>query len=113
MKPRSVKKQSTRLRKSINAKVGNSFVNGIADEFIERCIEVGAIDWKAFPNDVTRLSPEILKRIRRLQRLCHGLEIDAFVGSIVVDLLERIEVLERNLAYLVVVEGQQASSRFD
>lgn len=34
-------------------------------------------------------------RQRRLQRLCLSLDIDALVGALIVDLLERIEELER------------------
>jgi hypothetical protein len=39
-------------------------------------------------------------RIQKLQRLCRDLEISRAAGSIIVDLLERVEHLEREIAEL-------------
>ncbi len=36
-------------------------------------------------------------RSRRLRRICLSLELDAFAGEIIVDLLERLEELQRDL----------------
>ena len=44
--------------------------------------------------------PALRARLRRIQRLCRGLDLDVFAGSIVVDLLEKIDEMERDLERL-------------
>ncbi len=39
-------------------------------------------------------------RRRRLERLCHSLDLDAFEGGLVLDLLERVEALQCELKRL-------------
>lgn len=66
-------------------------------EFLERCVEIGALNPEELRDDPFALPPARSARLRRLQRLCRGLELDVFAGSIIVDLLEQLDDLRREL----------------
>lgn len=74
-----------------------SKVVGIDIEFLEQCLRLGTVEWSGFPDKPAELPPSVLARLRRLQRICNGLELDVFSGSIIVDLLERLEETQRAL----------------
>jgi len=44
--------------------------------------------------------PDDVYRIRKLERICRDFELTTIGGSIIVDLLERIETLEQQVAEL-------------
>lgn len=63
---------------------------GVEPDFLSDCVLHGVLD--AEDDDAARLS-----RVRRLKRLCDALELDVFAGSLVVELLERMEEMRREL----------------
>jgi len=69
-------------------------------DFLEQCVRLGAVEWRGFPDKPPELPPSALARLRRLQRICRSLELDVFAGSIIVDLLERMEEMQRDLERL-------------
>jgi len=68
-------------------------VMDVDEEFLEQCFQSDALRLE----EGLESDPALLARIRRLQRICRGMEMDAFAGSIIVDLLERVEQMEREL----------------
>ena len=66
-------------------------------EFLEQCVSHGALRGEELPEDPLSVSPAQLARLRRLQRLCRGLDLDVFAGAIIVELLEQMEALRREL----------------
>ena len=69
----------------------------IESEFLDDCVRCGALYLEDLPDSPAELSPSQLARIRRLRRICRGLDIDVYAGSIIVDLLERMDELQREL----------------
>lgn len=72
----------------------------IEPEFLERCVREGAVCLEELPDEPERLSPSQTARLRRLHRLCRGLEIDVFAGSIIVDLLDRMDIMQGEMERL-------------
>lgn len=68
----------------------------LESDFLRLCAEHGVLHVEELPDDPLALPPDRLARLRRLQRLCRALDIDVFAGEIIVDLLERLEELERS-----------------
>ena len=65
-------------------------------EFLRECERHGALRFNERTKDAA-FSPLESARLRRLQRLCRGLDLDVFAGAIIVDLLERLDALNRDL----------------
>ena len=70
----------------------------VESEFLEECVKYGAVSLEDQPESGPELSPSQLARLRRLQRLCRSLDVDVFAGCIIVDLLDRMDELQRELA---------------
>jgi len=68
--------------------------------FLEDCLRWQDQDWEEFLADPAEVPPALPARLRRLRRLCADLDLDVFSGSIIVDLLERMEALQRELERL-------------
>lgn len=64
-------------------------------DFLQECVEHGALRVEELSEDLRAVSPAQLARLRRLQRLCRGLDLDVFAGSIIVELLEQLDALRR------------------
>jgi hypothetical protein len=63
-------------------------------EFLELAVHEGAVR----EDELTREEhTAALSRLRRLQRLCASLDLDVYAGSIIVDLLERLERAQAEL----------------
>lgn len=69
----------------------------IEPEFLEQCVRCGAIQASELPEGDTWLAPAQLSRLRRLERLSRGLEIDIYAAGVIVGLLERMEILQAEL----------------
>ena len=69
-------------------------------DFLEACLSCGAVADDDLVEAPAGPPPALRARLRRIQRLCRGLDLDVFAGSIVVDLLERIDEMERDLELL-------------
>lgn len=67
-------------------------------EFVEQCFELGVLRVEELQEDAAAASR--LAALRRLQRICRGLDVDVFAGSIIVDLLERLDETRRDLERL-------------
>jgi len=74
-----------------------SAVLEIESDFLEECARYGAIRLEDVPEGRTEVSASEQARLRRLRRICCDLEIDVYAGSIIVDLLERMEELQREM----------------
>ncbi|MCX5795551.1 MAG: hypothetical protein NTY77_08675 [Elusimicrobia bacterium] len=66
-------------------------------DFLEECARCGVVRLEEPPEGEAEVPASELARLRRLRRLCGGLDIDVYAGSIIVDLLERMEELQREL----------------
>ncbi|MFA6091478.1 MAG: chaperone modulator CbpM [Elusimicrobiota bacterium] len=70
---------------------------GIESDFLEECVLYEVIDLEDSSEISSGLSPSQSARLRRLQRLCRSLDIDVFAGCIILDLLDRMEELQREI----------------
>lgn len=68
---------------------------GIHPELIQRLVVLGLIDPVEGVPDL--FSPEVTVRIRRILRLRRDLGVNYSASALILDLLERIEELERRL----------------
>lgn len=66
-------------------------------EFLAACAELGILSGEELSGGRESVAPSRRAKLRRLQRLCRSLDVDALAGSIIVDLLERLDELEREL----------------
>ena len=64
-------------------------------EFLELAVHEGAVREEELTRD--EHTAAALSRLRRLQRLCASLDLDVYAGSIIVDLLERLEQAQAEL----------------
>ena len=63
--------------------------------FLQLCVQEGAVRVEELTQEPPALSAAALARLRRLERLCLSLDVDVYAGSIIVDLLERLEDMRR------------------
>lgn len=68
---------------------------GIETSFLRQCVWYEAIRLEDLRQERAELPPAQVARLRRLQRICHTLDIDVFAGCIIVDLVDRIDELQR------------------
>lgn len=69
-------------------------------ERVTEVIEMGWIEPVRTAENEYLFGPEDVYRIRKLERICRDFELTTLGGSIIVDLLERIEELEQRVAEL-------------
>lgn len=67
---------------------------------VAELMEMGWLDPVRTQADEYLFRAQDVYRIQKLQRLCRDLEISRAAGSIIVDLLDRVEHLEREIAEL-------------
>lgn len=72
-------------------------VTGIHPSRLGELIELGWIEAVVTPENEYLFHRRDALRLRRLERLCRDFEINCVGGSIIVDLLERIDSLEKRL----------------
>jgi hypothetical protein len=65
-------------------------------DFLLLCVSHGVLRADELDERPDVLPPARLAKLRRLQRLCRGLDIDVYAGAIIVDLLERLDEMERD-----------------
>ena len=68
----------------------------IESEFLEECLRYGVVCLEDVPGE-TQPAPSEAARVRRLQRICRALDIDVYAGSIILDLLDRMDELQGEL----------------
>ncbi|HXT01890.1 MAG TPA: chaperone modulator CbpM [Elusimicrobiota bacterium] len=64
-------------------------------EFLELAVHEGAVSEEELTGEERAASARA--RLRRLRRLCASLDLDVYAGSIIVDLLERLESAQAEL----------------
>lgn len=69
-------------------------------EFLQQCVQCGAVLPEELPEDRAGLAPSQSFRLRRLQRICRVLDIDVFAGCVIVDLLDRMDGMENEMERL-------------
>jgi hypothetical protein len=72
-------------------------------EFLELAVHEGAVREEELTQETHAAAA--LARLRRLQRLCASLDLDVYAGSIIVDLLERLEQAQAELERRRGLEG--------
>lgn len=70
---------------------------GLEVEFLTIAVQVGVVAPDELQGEPPALSPARSARLRRLRRLCAALDLDVYAGAIIVDLLERVEEMQRDL----------------
>ncbi|MFH2204756.1 MAG: chaperone modulator CbpM [Elusimicrobiota bacterium] len=68
----------------------------ITAEFLADCVEYSAICLVATEERVDLRDDDVL-RLRRLQRVCGAFDVDACIGSMLLDMADRIAELERDI----------------
>jgi hypothetical protein len=69
-------------------------------DFLLRALEEGALAPEDLPEDPAEFPPPRAARLRRTRRLSAGLGVDAFAASVIAELMERMEEMERELERL-------------
>lgn len=72
---------------------------GMHPELVTRLVQLGLLDATAGPEGGLWFSPAELARAGRIQRLREGLSLNYAALGVVLDLLDRIEVLETTLRH--------------
>lgn len=72
-------------------------LTGIHPSRLGELIELGWVCPDKTREDCYLFHPRDVYRVSKLERLCRDFELSAMAGTIIVDLLERIEVLEQQV----------------
>lgn len=70
-------------------------MTGISPEHLEEIVSLGWIDARTSASSATMFRDRDIYRVRKLERICGDFELPVIGGTIIVDLLERIERLEK------------------
>ena len=70
-------------------------ITGITPEHLEEIVALGWIDARTSAASATMFRDRDVYRVRKLERICGDFELPVIGGTIIVDLLERIDRLER------------------
>jgi len=71
----------------------------ITVEFLSDCVEYSAVRLVEIEDRVD-LQEDSMLRLRRLQRVCNTFDVDACIGSMLLDMADRIAELERDIRRL-------------
>lgn len=72
-------------------------LTGIHPSRLGELIELGWVCPDRTREDCYLFHPRDVFRVSKLERLCRDFELSAMAGTIIVDLLERIEILDRQV----------------
>lgn len=75
-------------------------LTGIHPSRLGELIELGWIFPDKTKEQYYLFHPKVVFRVSKLERLCRDFELSAMAGTIIVDLLERIETLEQQVREL-------------
>lgn len=70
-------------------------ITGVSPERLAELLALGWIETSTSAARALLFSNRDVYRVRKLERICYDFEIPAVGGTIIVDLLERIDSLER------------------
>ena len=72
-------------------------ITGVAPERLQELVALGWIESRTSATQVLMFRDADIYRVRKLERICCDFELPVVGGAIIVDLLERIDVLERTV----------------
>ena len=75
-------------------------ITGVAPERLQELVALGWIENRTSATQVLMFRDADIYRVRKLERICCDFELPVVGGAIIVDLLERIDVLERTVRSL-------------
>ena len=75
-------------------------ITGVAPERLKELMALGWIDNRSSAAQVLMFRDADIYRVRKLERICCDFELPVVGGTIIVDLLERIDALERTVRSL-------------
>ena len=75
-------------------------ITGVAPERLQELVALGWIESRTSATQVLMFRDADIYRVRKLERICCDFELPVVGGAIIVDLLERIDVLERTVRSL-------------
>ena len=75
-------------------------ITGVAPERLQELVALGWIERRTSATQVLMFRDADIYRVRKLERICCDFELPVVGGAIIVDLLERIDVLERTVRSL-------------
>ena len=80
----------------------NEFIEltGIAPERLQELLSLGWIECRPGPDSERSFHDGDIYRVRKLERICCDFDLPVLGGTIIVDLLERIDVLEQTVRSL-------------
>lgn len=70
-------------------------LTGINPDHLREIISLGWIDARTSASNIQMFRDKDIYRVRKLERICCDFELPVIGGTIIVDLLERIDRLER------------------
>lgn len=70
-------------------------ITGVAPDHLTELIALGWVDTSTGSGGVVTFRDADIYRVRKLERICGDFELPVIGGTIIVDLLERIDRLER------------------
>lgn len=70
-------------------------ITGVSPEHLEELVSLGWIDTRTSAASATMFRDRDIYKVRKLERICGDFELPVIGGTIIVDLLERIDRLER------------------
>lgn len=70
-------------------------ITGISPEHLQEIVALGWIEARTSASEAQMFRDIDIYRVRKLERICCDFEIPVIGGTIIVDLLERIDKLER------------------
>lgn len=75
-------------------------MTGISPEHLQELVALGWLEARTSASAAQMFRDADIYRVRKLERICYDFEIPVIGGTIIVDLLERIDRLERLLGNL-------------
>jgi hypothetical protein len=73
---------------------------GVCPYRLSELVEMGWVDAVRVSNENYHFPEREIFRVKKLMRICRDFELPTIGGTIIVDLLERIEVMEKEIAQL-------------
>lgn len=81
-------------------------ITGVSPEHLQEIVSLGWIETRTSAANHQMFRDTDIYRVRKLERICCDFELPVIGGTIIVDLLERIDRLERLVRELNNLEGQ-------
>lgn len=75
-------------------------ITGTTPEHVFELIEIGWLEPTRTAKNVLLFQQRDVYKLRKLERICMDFEIDILSGSIIIDLLERVDELEKRVRTL-------------